>query len=77
MQSLRKTTAFTLALGAASTLVLLVSHLALSDIRRGEADLRLEWTILQVGAFVIIAFHVATFVTLRRVRRFPDPLARG
>ena len=72
MRSLRKTTALTLALGVASAVVLLVSHLALTDIRRGEGDLRLEWTLLQIGAFVTIAFHVAAFVTLRRVRRFLD-----
>ncbi len=73
----RKTTAFTLALGVASTLVLLFSHLALTDIWHGEGDLWLEWMILQIGASVIIAFHLATFVTLRRVRRFLDERAQG
>ena len=76
IESVRKTTALTLALGVSSTLVLVVSHLELTDIRLGEGDHRLEWTILQVGAFVIIAFHVATFVTLRRGRRFLDGRAQ-
>ena len=59
----------TLALGVLSLLAVLVGHLALTDIHRGEGDLGLEWRALQACAGVIVAFQVCALLTLRRVIR--------
>ena len=54
-------------LGVLSVLAVLISHLALTDIRHGEPDLSLEWRVLQISFAVIIAFQVSALITLRRV----------
>lgn len=46
-----------------------ISVLALADISRGEADLRLEWRTIQLAAVLILAFHLVAFWALRRVLR--------
>ena len=50
-----------------SILAILTCHLALTDIRHGEADLSLEWAVLQVGFLIIIAFHALALITLGRL----------
>ena len=47
-----------------SALSILLALLALADIYHGEADLSLEWHILQAAFGVMIAFHVAAFAAL-------------
>jgi hypothetical protein len=56
----------TMALGGLSLLAGLFSHLALSDIYHGEADISLEWRIVQCSALVILAFIGMTLLTLTR-----------
>jgi len=50
--------------GCLSALSILLALLALADIYHGEADLSLEWHILQAAFGVMIAFHVAAFAAL-------------
>jgi hypothetical protein len=62
-------------LGGLSLVALVVAHLALTDIRHGEADVTLEWNVLR-GAFVIIAvFHVVSMRAL--LRGFDDGTQRA
>lgn len=56
----------TMALGILSILAGTFAHLALTDIYHGEADLSLEWGILQGSAVVILAFIVTSLITLKR-----------
>jgi hypothetical protein len=53
-----------LGLGCLSALCILLAHLALTDIYHGEADVSLEWRVVQVAFAVMIAFHVAAFAAL-------------
>jgi hypothetical protein len=55
-------------LGCLSCVAIVVAHLALTDIYHQEADLALEWLVLRVAFAVIVAFHVASFVALKRSR---------
>jgi hypothetical protein len=57
----------TLSLGILSLIGMAFSHLALTDIVHGEADVSLEWTILRVTALVLLAFIGSSFFTLIRV----------
>jgi hypothetical protein len=59
----------TLGLGALSLVAGFASCLALTDIYHGEADLTLEWRIVQVAALVFLVFIGSTLLTLRRVDR--------
>jgi len=43
------------------------SHLALTDIVHGEADVSLEWTILRVTVLVLFAFIGSSLFTLIRI----------
>ncbi len=56
----------TMALGFLSILAGILAHLALTDIYHGEADLTLEWGVLQAGAAIIFAFVVSSLLILRR-----------
>jgi hypothetical protein len=53
-------------LGGLSLLALLFSHLALTDIAHGEADLTLEWSVLRVSAGILLAFIISTFLMMRK-----------
>ena len=55
-------------LGCFSSISILLSLLALTDIYHGEADVSLEWMMVRSGFAVIIAFHVAGLIALRRLR---------
>lgn len=59
----------TFGLGVASSGAIVAAFLALTDISHGEADVSLEWNVVRVAFLVIIAFHVAGLVALRRARR--------
>lgn len=58
-----------LTLGVLSTVALVVSFLALTDIAHGEVDLTLEWSVLRVCALVIVLFHFAAMTMLLRFDR--------
>lgn len=57
------------ALGLLSLLAVLASHLALTDIYHGEADLNLEWRVLRASFVVVLMFQVFALVTLAKVSR--------
>ena len=61
-----------LRLGYISSIAIVLSLLALTDIYHGEADVWQEWMMLRLGFAVIIAFHVVSLVTLRRLRVLPE-----
>ncbi len=67
--TLKRAARISLALGVLSVLAVLVSHLALTDISHGEADLSLEWTVLQVCFVAIVVFQASALMTLSRVIR--------
>ncbi|MBI2926853.1 MAG: hypothetical protein HYY24_14245 [Verrucomicrobia bacterium] len=77
MTDLKNLIRVTLALGVLSLLALLFSHLALTDIAHGEADVELEWNVLRVCALVLLLFIGATLFTLRRVLRATSSTAVG
>ena len=56
-------------LGIVSLVAILAAHLALTDIRHGEADLTLEWNVLRVSFVIVIAFHVTALRALRQASR--------
>jgi len=66
MSNLKTQIKLTLALGAISLLAGLATHLALTDIYHGEADVTLEWNIVRVSALVLTAFIGMTLFTLGR-----------
>ena len=43
-------------LGVLSLLAGLITHLALTDIYHGEADVTLEWNIVRICALVLLVF---------------------
>jgi hypothetical protein len=55
-------------LGWLSSIAILMSFMALSDIYHGEADLSLEWRVLRVAFAAIIAFHGVGLIALTRLR---------
>jgi hypothetical protein len=57
---------FVLWLGYMSSLGVIASVLALTDIFHGESDVSLEWSILRVALLLSIAFHGMSIVALRR-----------
>ena len=56
MKNLKTQIRVTMALGALWLLAGLATHLALTDIYHGEADVTLEWSIVRVCALVLLAF---------------------
>jgi hypothetical protein len=55
--TLRTTSRIALVLGALSLAAVLIAGMALQDIYHGEADLTLEWRVLQVSSLLILSFH--------------------
>jgi hypothetical protein len=66
---LRTAARLSIGMGILSLLALGAAHLALTDIAHGEADVSLEWRVLQISAAVILAFQVVALATLRQVAR--------
>jgi hypothetical protein len=73
LRSLRTHVVVTLGLGALALLAGLLGALALTDIYHGEADVTLEWRIVQVSAVVILAFIVSAMVALGRALQRAGP----
>ena len=67
MNKYKQTIVITLSLGILSLIAMAFSHLALTDIVNGEADVSLEWTILRVTALVLLAFIGSSLFTLIRI----------
>ncbi|MCX6564824.1 MAG: hypothetical protein NTW38_00100 [Candidatus Aminicenantes bacterium] len=67
MKNLKTLIRVTMGLGVLSLLGGVSSHLALTDINHGGAELTLEWTILRVSALVFAAFIGLALLTLSRV----------
>ena len=59
----------TMVLGGLSLLAGVATHLALTDIYHGEADVTLEWSIVRVCALVLLVFISMALFTLRRTLR--------
>lgn len=59
-----------LALSALALVALVVGHLALAEVARGEADLSQEWLALRlIFAFIGLASVVAVLTAVRLLRR--------
>jgi len=56
-------------LGVLALLAVMTSHLALTDIHHGEADVSLEWNVLRLCFGVIVLSQVVGLVTLAKVLR--------
>ena len=67
MLQLRTAVGVSYGLGLLSLLAILACHAALTDIWHGEADVAMEWRVLQVSFAIIIAFQLSALLTLRRV----------
>ena len=69
MNNLKMQIKVTIVLGLLSLLAGLITHLALTDIYHGEADVTLEWSMIRICALVLLVFIGMTLFTLRRVLR--------
>ena len=63
-------------LGLASLGALGVAFLALTDIFHGEAEVSLEWSAVRAAFIIMMAFHVAGLVGVRRATRETDTRGR-
>jgi hypothetical protein len=60
---------FVMILGVLSLIAGGFGHLALVDISHGEADVTLEWRIVQIAAVTILLFIGASLYTLNKSRK--------
>lgn len=67
MNKLKKYSKTILVLSVLSLIALFFSHLALTNINHGEANLSLEWTILRIAALIFLAFIISSIFTIREV----------
>ena len=56
-------------LGVLALLAVATSHLALTDIYHGEANLTLEWNVLRLCFGVIVLSQVVALITLTKMLR--------
>ncbi len=61
--------ATSLVLGLLALLAVMISHLALTDIYHGEADVSLEWNVLRLCFGVIVLSQLVALITLTKVLR--------
>ncbi|MFQ5651316.1 MAG: hypothetical protein ACE5IY_15375 [bacterium] len=69
MRHLKTQIRVTISLGVVALVALLLSHLALTDIYRAEADVSLEWRVVRIGALVFLGFLGSALFTLGRALR--------
>ncbi len=69
MSNLKTQIRVTIALGTLSLLAVLITHLALTDIYHGEADVTLERSVVRICALVLLVFIGMALFTLRRALR--------
>ena len=67
IMTIKKQADIAFVLGVLTLAAVFVSHLALTDIYHGEADLSLEWNVLRVCFAAIVAFQVFALATFWRV----------
>ena len=67
MNKYEQTIVITLSLGILSLVAMAFSHLALTDIAHGEANVSLEWTILRGTALILLTFIGSSLFTLIRI----------
>lgn len=72
MRNLKTNIRVSFGLCLCSGIALLISNLALMDIRHGESDVTLEWRILQISYPIFILFHVSAFITLARLMKWKN-----
>ena len=65
LQAIRDLTFF---LGFLSCLALIATHLALTDIYHGEADVTSEWNVVRIAVLIVVAFHLSALVVIARVK---------
>jgi hypothetical protein len=71
MKKLRIWAQISLTLGILSVVAFLACMAALTDIYHGEQDVRLEWTIVRLGFFVIFILIIAILVfTTQAIKYF-------
>lgn len=70
--SLRAHRVLCVVLGLLSLPVLVLCHLALTDIGRGESDLSAEWTVVLIALPLLAAHVLASLTLLGRGWRPPD-----
>jgi hypothetical protein len=75
MRNLKTLIRVTMVLGVLSLLAGVATHLALTDIYHGEADVTLEWNIVRVSALVLLAFIAMALFTLGWTLRVLTSLA--
>ena len=69
MRNLKTQIRVTMVLGVLSLLAGVATHLALTDIYHGEADVTFEWNIVRVSALVLLIFIGMALFTLKRALR--------
>lgn len=69
MESIRAWIRLSIGLAVMSLAALVLAHLALTDIHRGEEDLTLEWTALRICFGVFFLFIAVSGQTLLRAYR--------
>ena len=67
MRRLRTQAGVAIALGVLSLVAMGFSHLALTDIARGEVDASLEWFVVQASGILLLLFTILSLATLTRV----------
>ena len=78
MRTLRTQILIAMCLGGLSLVAGLISHLALTDIYHGEADVSLEWNVLRGSAVLFLAFIGCALAALGRTLKVlgsPDGVA--
>jgi hypothetical protein len=65
------TRTLTMALGVVSLLAAVLALLALHDISRGEADVRLEWSMVRISFLLSLAFHSWALWVVGKTRTGP------
>ena len=66
MKNMRMQLIAVMGLGIFSLIAGLFAHLALTDIYHGEADVSLDWLIVQIAAVIILVFIGCSLWTLAR-----------
>ena len=73
MQDLQRHAHIAFSLCVAALLAGVVAHLALTDIRHGERDVRAEWLAVQIAAIVILVALLASAHLVMRILAVASP----
>lgn len=72
MRTLKRGAAMAIALGIVSLFGMAAVYLALTDIWRGEPDVRAEWTAVRAGLASIVLFQITALAILAGILRLPS-----